>query len=119
MSNEVLCPECVKKIEDKFQEVKAYLDENPKSSMNEISENCEVTVKQIKQWVREERLTFSADSAEGIECEQCGKMIRTGRFCENCKSKISNNLMTAINKPKPVEEPQITKRDHENKMRFL
>lgn len=119
MSNEVLCPQCIKKIEDKFQEVKAYLNENPNSSMNEISEKCEVSVKQIKQWVREERLIFSENSAEGIECEQCGKLIRTGRFCEACKSKLSNNLMNAINKPKPVEEPAAPKREHENKMRFL
>jgi methionyl-tRNA synthetase len=118
MSNETLCPQCVKKLEDKFQEVKTYLEENPKASMNELSNNCEVSVKQLKQWVREERLTFSADSVEGIECEQCGTLIKTGRFCDACKAKISNNLMSAINKPKVSEEPA-PKRDHENKMRFL
>jgi methionyl-tRNA synthetase len=118
ISNEALCPQCLQKLEDKFQEVKTYLDENPKTSVNELSEKCEVSVKQLRQWIREERLTFSADSVEGIECEQCGKLIKTGRFCESCKSKISNNLMTAIDKPKVSKEPA-PKREHENKMRFL
>jgi ribosomal protein L32 len=119
LSSETLCPQCSKKIEDKFQEVKQYLEEHPEASINELSSNCEVSVKQLKQWVREERLTFSANSVEGIECEKCGKMIRTGRFCDDCKSKITNNLMNAIDKPKIPEKPAVSKRDHENKMRFL
>jgi predicted amidophosphoribosyltransferase len=118
LSSETMCPECLRKIEDKFQDVKQYLEEHPDASMNEISEDCEVSIKQLKQWVREERLTFSANSVEGIECEQCGKLIKTGRFCDACKAKISNNLMSAIDRPK-IKEAPVVKRDHENKMRFL
>lgn len=118
LSSERLCPDCRKRLDEKFQEVKQYLEEHPNSSMNDLSQECEVSVKQLKQWVREERLTFSENSLEGIECEQCGKMIKTGRFCDSCKSKISNNLMSAINKPSAVE-PERKPRDHENRMRFL
>ena len=29
LSNEKICPDCRKKLEDKFQQVKKYLEENP------------------------------------------------------------------------------------------
>ena len=44
-------------------------------------------------------------------------MIKTGRFCDACKSKLQNNLMSAIDKPKKVE-PKKPVRDGE-RMRFL
>ena len=87
--------------------------------MSEISSACDVSVTQIKRWIREERLTFSENSVEGIECENCGKLIKTGRFCDACKAKISNNLMSAINK-KPQRKPDENhNRDTTNRMRYL
>lgn len=116
-SNEKICPECTKKLEDKFQEVKKYLNEHPSASMEEVSKENDVTTKQIKQWVREERLVFAEGSLDGIECEQCGVLIRTGRYCDSCKASITNNLMSAIDRPK-VEAPKKKERDKE-RMRFL
>ena len=117
MGGAPLCDGCRKKLEQKFQEVKQYLDENPNASVNQVSEDNDVSVKQIKQWIREERLAFTDDSPVGIECENCGAMIKTGRFCDACKSKLQNNLMSAIDKPKKVE-PKKPVRDGE-RMRFL
>lgn len=120
LSSERLCPECRKRLDDKFQEVKEFLEKNPNSSIDTISKECNVSVKQLKQWVREERLTFSDDSLEGIECEQCGRMIKTGRFCDSCKSRISNNLMSAIDKPSPTTQQDSSRnRDTTNRMRYL
>ena len=117
MGGPKLCPACQKKLEDKFQEVKQYLNENPNASISEVSENLEVSVKQIKQWVREERLAFSEACADGILCEHCGIPIRTGRFCDKCKNQMANNLAATLDKPKP-EEPVKRERDG-NRMRFL
>ncbi len=44
-----LCPNCQAKLEDKFQEVKKYINENPGSTIDIVSEECEVSAKQIKQ----------------------------------------------------------------------
>ena len=33
-----LCPECMRKLEEKFQEVKDYIEDNPRADMREISE---------------------------------------------------------------------------------
>lgn len=117
MGGPKLCPACQKKLEDKFQEVKQYLNENPNASISEVSEKLEVSVKQIKQWVREERLAFSEACADGILCEHCGVPIRTGRFCDKCKNQMANSLAATLDKPKS-EEPVKRERDG-NRMRFL
>lgn len=118
LSREKLCPQCRQKSEDVFQKVKQYLEENPNSSVNQVAEANEVSVKQIKQWVREERLTFSADSVQGIDCENCGRMIRTGRFCDSCRQNLAMTLRSAINVPKSFE-PQHKGDKEKDRMRFL
>lgn len=117
ISNQKLCPNCVAGLEDKFQAVKKYLDENPSATMEILANECEVSVKQIKEWIREERLAFREGSGCGITCEQCGTMILTGRYCDQCRMKIHNNLSSAIDRRQP-EAPK--KKDRErDRMRFL
>lgn len=113
-----LCPNCISALEDKFQLVKEYIDEHHSAIMSEISEECGVSVKQIEQWVREERLFFSEDSPMGIACEGCGKTIKTGRFCEACKSSMVNQLDSAYKKDK-ITLAVKRERDANARMRFL
>ena len=78
-----LCPACVANLEKKFVEVKAYIRENPAATMQQISDDNDVSTKQLKQWGREERLRFTDDSPIGMECEKCGAMIKTGSIKAN------------------------------------
>lgn len=119
ISSERLCPVCREALEAKFQQVKRFLEEKPNSTVEEVSRENEVSVNQIKQWVREERLFFSEDSMQGIECEKCGRLIRTGRYCDECKNSIANNLQSAYGKG-PVKQSRArgTSRDRD-RMRFL
>ncbi len=117
LSGPVVCPSCVEKLEEKFKEVKDFNRENPHSSLKEVSEAKEVSVKQLKNWVREERLRFADDSPVGIECMNCGAMIKYGKYCEACKGKMINNLSHAVEE-EPVRRPEPKKSDG-NRMRFL
>lgn len=112
-----MCDNCKKKMEEKFHEVKLYLDENPRATVNQVSEEMEVSVKQIKQWIREERLSLSDATEAGINCEHCGVPIRTGRFCDKCKVAMQNSFSSAITKPK-AQQPK-SEEKHGNRMRFL
>lgn len=116
LGREVICSDCAKKLEDKFQEVKQFLDENPNSTVEVVSEATGVTGKQLRKWVKEERLIFTEGAMKGIVCEQCGKMIRTGRFCDDCKASISNDLRSAIYRP--IASPRKNDRE-KDRMRFL
>lgn len=117
-SGQPICQACKDELEKKFQEVKEYLRKNPNTPIQVVSDENEVSVKQIKQWVREERLTFADDSPVGLDCENCGALIKTGRFCEECKSKMKTDFSKVIRpNSQPLENPK-TKKDG-NKMRYL
>lgn len=112
-----MCTRCLEKLEEKFQEVKAYLRENPNAPIEEVAETMEVSVKQIKQWIREERLSLANPELGDITCEHCGKPICSGRFCDKCKVTMQNKFYGAISKP---EASEAKKRERDgNKMRFL
>ncbi len=112
-----ICPACRKKLEDKFIEVRDYIRENETATIHQISEDNDVSVKQIRQWIREERLTFTENSPVGIECENCGAMIRTGRFCDKCKMNMANSLKQMYEMP--VKERENTRSKDKDRMRFL
>lgn len=111
-----VCPECRKELEEKFQQVKVYLGENRNSTIEDVSRDNDVSVQQVRQWIKEERITFAENSSVGIECERCGKMIPTGRYCEKCKNKLHEILGSALNGGTMREEADENK---EVRMRFL
>lgn len=112
-----LCPDCITKLEEKFAEVKQYIEENRTAMINEVSEVCQVSTKQIEQWVREERLCFADDSPIGLDCEVCGKTIKTGRFCDGCKNTMLNQFGNMY--ATPVAQQQKRRADSSARMRYL
>jgi len=112
-----VCPECNKEMEEKFVDVKKYIEEHPRVNLSAISEDMEIPMQQIKKWIREERLSFTKDSGITISCEKCGLPILTGRFCKECKQHMSDSLSDLYQKK---EEPVKKKpQDSGAKMRFL
>ena len=82
-------------------------------------EENDVSVKQIKQWVREERLSFTEESQITLECENCGAKILTGRFCEKCKTVLHNDLSGAIRKPSGTLTAKPKDNHGKDRMRYL
>lgn len=99
-----ICAACTAALEEKFFQVREYIREHKDAGINEVSEENDVAVSQLKQWIREERLAFSENSQVGIECEKCGAQIRTGRFCKACKGSITEDLKAVYVQPKPKQE---------------
>lgn len=102
-SGRPICEACASALEEKFFEVREYIRDNKNAGINEVAEVNKVSVSQIKQWIREERLEFSEASVVTIECENCGAPIKTGRFCKACKGSLTNGLSGSIARPKPAE----------------
>lgn len=118
LSGPPICPACREKLEEKFQEVKCYIQDNKGAGIHEVAEACSVEVSQIRQWLREERLELAADSALYLNCESCGTPIRSGRYCEKCTANMTRNLQDVLRANKPA--PRHDKNDGEGpKMRFL
>lgn len=114
-----ICQACRQKLEEKFQEVKEYIRKNKEAGIVQVAEENDVSVSQIKQWIREERLAFAPDAQVGIECENCGTNILTGRFCNACKDKMKNGLSDAFKREMPKEEPVKKQLRDKERMRFL
>lgn len=90
-----ICQVCKEAMEVKFQEVKEYVREHKGAGINEVADACDVEPSQITQWLRDDRLELSEDSALLINCEGCGTPIRSGKFCDRCRASMTNSLHSA------------------------
>ena len=95
-----ICDQCKKAIEEEFQNVKKYIMENPCAGIPEIIKECNVTQKQIQQWVREERLEFSKDSPIKLTCEKWRiilaiQLLRKRVLCSRLLLKVIQSLVCA------------------------
>lgn len=119
VSGPPICMQCKDAMEQKFQEVKKYIQDNRLATIPQVAEECEVSTSQIQQWLREERLELAEGSGIVLYCENCDAPIRCGRFCDKCKSTMANRLNDSIKVPEKPK-PQKKKETKENpKMRFL
>lgn len=118
LSGPLLCPACREALEEKFQEVKQYIEEHRGASMQDVAQECDVEVGQIRQWLKEERLELMEGSMIMLECESCGTLIRSGKFCDKCRNAMANNLQSLIKNNKATQ-PTLYTKDKGAKMRFL
>lgn len=115
-----VCPACREALEADFQRVKEYIRQNRGATINQVSEECEVEISQIHQWLREERLELMEGSSITLQCETCGTAIMSGRYCDKCRRDLAMGLNNAV-RPAQTQEPadagkSVRDRD---KMRFL
>lgn len=88
-----LCHDCKKQDEDDFKRVKNYLYDNPMASIVDVSRELEISVQRIKNYLKQGRLEIiGGDGNMILECELCGRSIRTGRFCEECTNALSKDI---------------------------
>ena len=88
-----ICVSCKDQDELEFRKIKEFLYDNPRSSLSEVSTTLDVSVEKIKRYLKEGRLEIvGADGNFVLECEGCGKAIRTGRFCEMCEKEVSGDI---------------------------
>ncbi|MDR2183023.1 MAG: flagellar protein [Clostridiales bacterium] len=97
-----ICDECKKKDEELFAAVRRYLEENPSSTVQRLSEETGASAKKILAWLREGRLEI-AQATGDLRCGHCGESIATGRFCEACFIELSRQI-DGITGRKPAEK---------------
>jgi len=95
-----ICPSCRKEDEEDFIKVKDYLYQHPGANLQEVHEGTGVDVKKIIEFLREGRLEIADESNIILQCERCGRSIKTGRYCSKCAEELKKELSSAI---KPVK----------------
>lgn len=111
-----LCPKCKQSEEEMFQKVKEYLRKHPGANMYEVNQETGVSATLIEKFLRQGRLQVASDSPIGLMCERCGKKITTGRYCNDCKNEISNDLNEV---KKRLVDPDKYTSDAGPRMRYL
>lgn len=86
------CGACVKEIEDQFERCYQYLRENRSSTMNQLSEETEVSIKQITKFIKDGRIFISDLPNMGYPCESCGEHVRSGKLCLSCSDRITKGI---------------------------
>ncbi len=90
---ENVCPVCAPLDEEDFRKIKEFLQMYPGASSNEVMRHTGVSLRQIKRYLKEERLEIVGDNKGFLRCELCGKPLNSGRFCELCyREGISREL---------------------------
>lgn len=110
-----ICPICEKEEEEIFKSVKDYLDENPSCTMAELSEVTGVSAKRILRYLKEGRLVVTKGMGNILVCESCGEPIQSGRFCEKCLVKLSNEvneLLPQMKKNNPLTSTTVEGKMH-------
>jgi len=107
-----LCFKCRKQDDEDFRRVKEFLYENPKETVTVVSEETGVSEDKILRYLREGRLEIVGDNP-GIllDCEACGKAIRTGRFCDQCAHEIEKGLKSGLERKDRQEERRRASKD--------
>lgn len=83
-----LCPECVRKDEAAFEEIKHYLRDHDNASVEEVAKALDIEEEVIVRFLREGRLI--AQKKMSYPCLSCGKPITSGKYCPECREKMAD-----------------------------
>lgn len=91
------CPDCATKMDDEYKIVRDYVYEHPHATIEEVTRETAVEEWEIIYFLKDNRL--SIENATGLlRCEQCGKAIHSGRFCDACMELFGSKITESISK---------------------
>ena len=101
MGGSPICPACKQADEGDFKRIKEYLYDNPGAGLNQVSVELDISVEKIKRFLKDGRLEIVAEEGNMfLECESCGKSIKSGRYCGDCERNLAANLKTTASQMK-------------------
>lgn len=101
-----ICPACVKEVDEEYERCVEYLRENRGSTIKELSDAVDVSVKQITRFIREGRISLYNAPNLAYPCEVCGILIREGSLCDSCRGRLQKdvNRATELERQKKLQE---------------
>jgi predicted amidophosphoribosyltransferase len=97
------CPECIQELDRQFILVREYIYQNEEADVLEISKETGVDGKIVLEFLRDGRLTLGVES-DMLVCENCGKPIKSNRFCEACRGSLEDAFKNRSKKQIITEE---------------
>jgi len=114
-----LCPVCKEEDEEDYKRVKQYLYEYPGATMTQVATELNVSLEKIRRFLKDGRLEIVGDDPNFIlQCEKCGKSIRTGRYCDACERELLTGLRGISNSYRPARKSNVPISQN-TRLRFL
>lgn len=115
-----LCQACREQDEADFKRIKDYLYENPKASVTQVSVDLDVSIEKIKRFLKDGRLEIADDDGNMIlECENCGRSIKSGRYCQECERSLASGLRNVASQFRSEIESKSSSNPNAFGMRYL
>lgn len=88
-NNYGMCTNCIKDIETEYEKCLKFLRENRTCTVQELSDETGVDMKQIVKFIREGRISIKNNPNMTYGCDVCGSQIREHTICEPCRARLS------------------------------
>jgi hypothetical protein len=72
-----------------------YLRLHKGLNIQQLSDDTEISIKQITKWIREGRISLLNAPNMSYPCEVCGILIRENNICDNCKNRLQRDMKNA------------------------
>jgi flagellar operon protein (TIGR03826 family) len=91
-----ICSKCWKREEEDFQTINQFMRkrENRAATIEQVVEQTGVSEELILKFIKKGRLQLANFPNLGYPCDKCGRIIRTGKLCENCAGELRDDLKT-------------------------
>ena len=86
---EELCSDCMVEEGKDLRKVTEFLKNNPMASVMEVHEKTGVSQQAIFRFVKSGTLKIRGQANE-FKCRLCGKDIKRGILCDNCREKVES-----------------------------
>jgi len=105
-----LCPECAEVHDRQYDAVDRYLFKNRNATTEEVAEATGVPIKQIRDWIRQKKISLAPYPNLTDVCDLCGGPTRKGHLCQNCSDRITQD----IKRMKEQEAAELERRQREH-----
>ena len=102
-SGNIICPDCIRALDQKFIEVRDYIYDNPDALIETVCEETGAETADIHRWLREGRLMLTNNSIPLLNCKSCGAPIFTGQMCDKCMMDVKTKFQKTAASLKPAE----------------
>ncbi len=93
-----LCARCMDTDEEDFKIVREYVYDNPSCTISAAAEDTGISEEKILKFLRQGKLILKDEMSMVLDCERCGKPIKSGRYCDSCNKDMSRDLRGAASK---------------------
>jgi flagellar operon protein (TIGR03826 family) len=90
-----VCNNCHNQLEKEYERCAEYLRQHKGLNIQQLSDDTEISVKQITRWIREGRISLYNAPNMSYPCESCGTLIRENPICDSCRSRLSRDVKNA------------------------